>query len=94
MCCYVLLGNKSLFKYATYRKRGKIHWAKLSWCLTFTTPTVNNAIIRSLYKDSRENLCGTLENHEKPKSLAQQIFLHLRNYVFIAIGTVGTIQFE
>ena len=65
--------------YSTYRKRGEICWAKLSRippnvvftgkllrCLTLQH--LNNAIIRSLYKDSRENFRGTLENRE---SLAQ-----------------------
>ena len=37
----------------------------------------NNAIIRSLYKDSWENFCGALENHEKRESLAQRIFPRL-----------------
>ena len=74
----------------TYRKWGKIHWAKLSriprnvvfHVKTFMVATLrlqhlNNAIIRSLCninKYSQENFCGALENHEKRESLAQRIF--------------------
>ena len=72
----------------TYRKRGKIRWTKLSQippnvvftgilsrCLTLQH--LNNAIIQSLYKDSRENFRGALENCEQRESLAQRIFPRL-----------------
>ena len=55
------------------------HW-NFSWenfrsalCLKHS----NNTIIQSLYninKYLRKNFCGTVENHEKRASLAQQIF--------------------
>ena len=66
----------------TYRKRGKIRWAKLSRIppnvvfhgKTFAVPyNCYNAIIQSIYninKDSRENFRGALENHENHESLA------------------------
>ena len=65
-----------------YRKRGRIHWAKLSWipldkvfigkllqCLTFKTLKQRH-YIQSLNKYSRKNFCGTLENCKKSESLA------------------------
>ena len=73
---------------AEYRKRGKIRWPKLSrippnvvfmgkFSRCLTLQHLNNAIIRSLYKDSQENFRGALENCEKRENLAQRIFPHL-----------------
>ena len=56
----------------------KLFTEKHLQCLTFITL---NAIVRSLYKYSQENFFGTLENCEKDRNLAQQIFPCLQ-YVY------------
>ena len=70
-------------KCCCYKTTEKIRWAKLSripsnvvfhgknFCGALRLQHLNNAIIQSLYKDSRKNFRGALENHEKRERLAQ-----------------------
>ena len=85
ICMQLCVNQLELDKNLIYRKRGKIRWAKLSriplmkfftekllWWLTFKT--LNQHHHTKLVQDSRENFHSTVENCEKRKSLAQQIF--------------------
>ena len=68
--------------YDSYRRRGKISWAKYLWFHpyeVFLWKYFHGALVTSVYylpiaKNSWENFCGKLKNHENHESLAQRIF--------------------
>ena len=78
--------KKNSYYIILYRRRGKIRWAKYSaievfaeifsrcLCHKYSLFSINK--VKHLY--SRKNFCGTSENHEKRRSLAQRIFPRLR----------------
>ena len=91
----------ALFNYlGTYRKQGKICWAKLLqippnkvlmgkllWYLTFKA--LKQQSLHNVNKYSCRNFHGTLENREKCETLAQPIFSIYGLIYFILIRSAG-----